>query len=190
MTVTLKNCSKLGKTYGTPLFILDEQKLEQNYARFYRSFSKRFPKVAVAYSYKTNYLPAICEKLRACGAWAEIIPGFEYHLACKLGVPPEKTIVNGPYKPEKELKQVLAAGCRVNIDSFEELGLVLRLANNSKHLGVGLRLSIPSDKIGLNRFGFAWKDAIKAAKLFVCLGPEHKRVLAFYASGASYLYIA
>ena len=46
--------------YGSPLFVLSERKIRENYRNAKRIFETRYPKVQFAWSYKTNYLNAVC----------------------------------------------------------------------------------------------------------------------------------
>ena len=80
--------SDLLKTHGSPLFVVTESVLRQTFCDFSRAFATpEFP-VHVAFSYKTNYLPAVCAILREEGAWAEVVSGLEYRLARRLGRSP------------------------------------------------------------------------------------------------------
>ena len=47
---------ELIKEYGTPLFVISEKQVRQNYNKLCEAFSK-YPKCLVAYSYKINYSP-------------------------------------------------------------------------------------------------------------------------------------
>jgi diaminopimelate decarboxylase len=46
--------------YGSPLFVLSEKQIRRNYQNAVRTFKTRYPKVQFAWSYKTNYLSAVC----------------------------------------------------------------------------------------------------------------------------------
>ena len=72
------------ETYGSPLFVVSEPVLRDLYRRFAKSFSDPEIDTQVAYSYKTNYLPAICSIMHEEGALAEIVSGMEYSLAGAL----------------------------------------------------------------------------------------------------------
>jgi diaminopimelate decarboxylase len=85
----------LSREYGTPLFVVDKNRLKTNYFHFYNSFKKFYPYVEIAYSYKTNPLPGALKALHEFGASAEVVSPFELWLALKLDVPPVKIIFNG-----------------------------------------------------------------------------------------------
>ncbi|RYG15199.1 MAG: diaminopimelate decarboxylase, partial [Chitinophagaceae bacterium] len=58
--------------YGSPLFVLSEKQIRRNYQAAVRSFSTRYPKVQFAWSYKTNYINAVCKIFHQEGSWAEV----------------------------------------------------------------------------------------------------------------------
>ena len=90
--------------YGSPLFVFSERKIRENIRDAKRIFETRYPKVQFAWSYKTNYLNAICRTFHQEGSWAEVVSIFEYHKAVSNGVPPEKIIFNGPDKTDEDTK--------------------------------------------------------------------------------------
>lgn len=58
--------------YGSPLFVLSEHTLRQNTQRIQKAFSSRYPQVMFGWSYKTNYLGAVCNTLHQEGSLAEV----------------------------------------------------------------------------------------------------------------------
>ena len=50
------------------------------------AMSRRWPKVRIAWSYKTNYLDGICKVFHSEGAWAEVVSGFEVEKALRREV--------------------------------------------------------------------------------------------------------
>ncbi|MFT7626205.1 MAG: diaminopimelate decarboxylase, partial [Myxococcota bacterium] len=105
--------------YGSPLFVFSEQRLRRRYREVYRAFALRYPKVQFGWSYKTNYLDAVCRIFHEEGAWAEVVSEIEYEMARRNGIPPEHILFNGPYKPLPALKAALAEGCRLHIDGYD-----------------------------------------------------------------------
>ena len=119
---------KLIEEYGSPLFVLSENKIRNRYKEVHTSFSVRYPKVQFAWSYKTNYLNAICNIFHQEGSWAEVVSGFEYDKALLNGVPGEKIIFNGPDKSIEELKKAAEHGSLIHIDHLDELYTLIDLA--------------------------------------------------------------
>ena len=60
--------------------------------------------------------------------YAEVVSIFEYELATKIGVSPSRIIFNGPYKSETDLLHALEAGSIVNVDSYNEVLAIERIA--------------------------------------------------------------
>lgn len=146
----------LCEKFGSPLFVLSETIIRQRYQELYKSFSSRYPKVKFGWSYKTNYLDAVCSVLHQEGEIAEVVSEFEYQKARRLGVPGNKIIFNGPYKPEAALKVAFSEGAMVNIDNFDE---ILKAESVAKELGkkvnIGIRLNMDTGIYPQwSRFGF------------------------------------
>jgi diaminopimelate decarboxylase len=159
----------LVEKYGSPLYIVSAATLRENYRAFFRAFSAASPRLRVAYSYKTNRLRSVLECLHAEGAWAEVASGFEYLLARHLGVPASRIVFNGPYKTQKELRRALREGALINVDHFDELGLVMGLAG-VRSPGVGIRINLDTGSPQLfNRFGFSVEsgEAMEAVRQLV-----------------------
>ncbi|MFA7409792.1 MAG: hypothetical protein WCY83_06165, partial [Bacteroidales bacterium] len=77
---------QLLRDYGSPLFILEENTIRNTYRKAKDAFESRYPAVQFAWSYKTNYLDAVCQIYHQEGSWAEVVSGFEYQKALANGV--------------------------------------------------------------------------------------------------------
>lgn len=141
--------------FGSPLFVVSESALRGLYRNFQATFSEPGIETRVAYSYKTNYLPAICAILNEEGAAAEVVSGMEYALARSLDVPPQEIIFNGPYKTRDELEMALGQGALVNIDNFDELTVVEQVAASlGRKARVGIRINFRYGPAPWTKFGF------------------------------------
>ncbi len=158
---------ELIKKYGSPLFVLSEEKIRNKYRDVYRSFTVRYPKVQFAWSYKTNYLNAVCNIFHQEGSWAEVVSGFEYKKAILNGVPGEKIIFNGPDKHIEDLKTAVENGSLIHIDHLDELYTLIELASHTERTPkIAIRVNMDTgvypmwDRFGLNyENNMAW-DAI------------------------------
>lgn len=119
---------QLVSDYGSPLFVISEKTLIETYRKMLKAFSLRYPKVQMAWSYKTNYLDAICRIFHKLGSWAEVVSGLEYDKALRNGVPGEQIIFNGPYKTKEELKKAIEHKSLIHIDHFDELYELIEIA--------------------------------------------------------------
>jgi len=116
-------------TYDSPLFIISEKTIREKYRQAHKAFSTRYPKVQFAWSYKTNYLDAVCRVYHDEGSWAEVVSGFEYDKAISNSVPGSQIIFNGPDKSREDLEKAIANGSLVHVDHFDELYTIVELAD-------------------------------------------------------------
>ena len=146
--------------YGSPLFVISEKTLRSNYQKAYRAFSTRLPKVQFAWSYKTNYLDAVCRVFHQEGLWAEVVSGFEYDKALRNGVPGEKIIFNGPDKSASDLRKAIQNHSLIHIDHFDELHLLTELsAETGERPQVAIRVNMDTGVYPLwDRFGFNYEN--------------------------------
>lgn len=142
MTLRGVDCLELAERYGTPLYVVDAERLRKNYEEFRDSFTARYPKVEVAYSYKTNPLPGVLTALDALGADAEVVSGFELWLALELGVSPDRIVYNGPGKTARDLELAVSRNIKLlNVDGSHEIDVVEELAGmHGRRQNVGVRV--------------------------------------------------
>jgi len=148
--------SQLIEQHGSPLFVVSEKKLRDNMRRIKRVFGARYPDVLFGWSYKTNYLGAVCNVLHQEGAWAEVVSQFEYEKAIGLGVPGNHIIFNGPYKSRQSLQTAVKDGARIHIDHLDELYLLEEITRELKQqTNVTIRLNFDTGYTEpWSRFGF------------------------------------
>lgn len=145
----------LVQRFGSPLWVVSEASLRGKYRELYRAFSTRYSRVVIAYSYKTNFLSGVCALFHQEGAWAEVVSGFEYDIAMKLGVGGGCIVFNGPFKTREELERAIKQGSMINIDSNQEIYVLEELASAmGKAVKVGVRINMKLCEADWNRFGF------------------------------------
>jgi diaminopimelate decarboxylase len=154
--------------FGTPLYVFSEHTLRRAYRDAHRAFSLRYPKVQFAWSYKTNYLDAVCRVFHQEGSWAEVVSEYEYEMARRLGIPGHHILFNGPYKPEPAIRRAIEEGAKLHIDHYDELHLTEKLARElGKKVPVTLRLNMDTgvfprwDRFGFNADNGEAMDAIR-----------------------------
>lgn len=147
-------------TYGSPVFVLSEKTIRETYRQAYRAFSTQYPKVHFAWSYKTNYLDAVCRIFHQEGSWAEVVSGFEYEKAIDNGVPGNKIIFNGPDKSEEDLTRAITNNSLIHIDHFDELYTIIELSEKlEKQPQVAIRVNMDTGIIPQwDRFGFNYEN--------------------------------
>jgi len=153
---------------GSPVFVLSEKTIRSKYRNIYREFSNRYPRVQFTWSYKTNYLDAVCCVFHQEGELAEVVSEFEYQKARRIGVPGHKIIYNGPLKSKASLKIAFEEDAIVNLDNFDEILFAEDIAGKmGKQVNVGIRLNMDTGIYPQwSRFGFNLENgsAYDAAK--------------------------
>lgn len=133
---------RLDEQYGTPFYLMDAERYRSNINNFLSAFKKRYEKVVAGYSFKTNYLPALCKIALEEGVMAEVVSEMEYELARKIGF--DKVIFNGPIKRPAIFEKALKHGAIINLDSEYEVEMICDYAKKHPNadLQVGMRINI------------------------------------------------
>ena len=161
--------SQLIEKFGSPVFVISENTIKQTYLQAKRAFSTRYPKVQFAWSYKTNYLDAVCKVFHKLGSWAEVVSGFEYDKALKNGINGTNIIFNGPDKSFEDLSKAIKNKSLIHIDHFDELYDIIDLAETlNEKPKVAIRINMDTgifpvwDRFGFNlENGDAWQAITK-----------------------------
>ena len=142
--------------FGSPLFVYSERTIRQKHREMEKAFSRRYPHVAFGWSYKTNYLQAICALMHQEGSLAEVVSGMEYEMARSNGIAGPDIVFNGPCKHMPALRRALAEGAMINIDHLDEMEDLEQLAGETgRPASVGLRINLDAGiKPMWSRFGF------------------------------------
>jgi diaminopimelate decarboxylase len=148
---------RLVEEFGSPLFVFSEHDIRAKARRAKEAFASRYKKVSFGWSYKTNYLNAVCQIFHSEGWLAEVVSDFEYEKARKLGIAGSEIIYNGPHKTRESLVRALNEGALVQIDNWDELILVESLVEKvKKPVPVGIRVWLDAGIRPIwSKFGFA-----------------------------------
>lgn len=166
MKYNYNQLDQLFNEVGTPCYLVNEDLFLTNIRNIRNAFVSKYPKTIVGYSFKTNYLPYICNLAKSEGCYAEVVSYLEYQIAKKVGFAPSNIIFNSPVKRKGEFFDALHSGALINIDSeYEVLYLEeYHKQNPEKDIKVGVRVNVAikdengnsaiygDEKIG--RFGF------------------------------------
>ena len=161
----------LVEKYGSPLFVYSERCLRQKHRQMHTAFSTRYPNVVMGWSYKTNYLSAICAIMHQQGSIAEVVSEMEYQKARAAGIPGEKIIFNGPHKSLAALEKAVKEGAIINVDHLDEIYDLEQITQKLKRkIHIGIRLNLDAGIYPQwSRFGFNLEtgqalDAVKRIK--------------------------
>lgn len=142
------------KKYGSPLYVFDKTGFEENYKSLLNAFRNIYPKYNIAYSYKTNYTPKICELVKNLGGYAEVVSGMEYALAKRIGYENENIIYNGPIKGSQMYEHIKAGGT-LNVDNIDEFENIERYAveHKNEQIKLAFRVNLDIGQGFISRFG-------------------------------------
>jgi len=152
--------SDLLAEHGSPLYVVSERTIREKSKKAYHAFTTRYPKVQFAWSYKTNYLDAVCRVFHQEGSWAEVVSGFEYDKAIQNGVKGSQIIFNGPDKTDADLKKAIENDSLIHIDHFDEMYSIIAISENSgKRPKVAIRVNMDTGVYPMwDRFGFNYEN--------------------------------
>jgi len=169
--------------HGSPLFVFSERQLREKYREAHLAFSTRYPRVQFAWSYKTNYLKAICNVFHEEGAIAEVVSDFEYQKARKLGMRGDQIIVNGPYKPRGFLMEAVHDHAKIQIDNHQEIRVLEEVAQaQGRVVDVAIRVNMEtSSDIPWSKFGFNYESGEATLAIKRICASEHLRLVGLHA---------
>ena len=147
---------QIARNYGDAFYLFDKNLFINNFNDLLSEFRKYYKKTEIAYSYKTNYLPAICKIVDDLGGYAEIVSDMELDVAKKSGVRYDKIIFNGPFKKKQAVEDVLLNGGLVVIDNLEEFEFIINFAERNINciFNISLRCNFDVNDSVVSRFGF------------------------------------
>lgn len=189
----------LREAYGSPLLVFSERQIRRRHRRLHDTMQMHYPNVELAWSYKTNYLGAICSIYHQEGSKAEIVSGMEYEMAKKLGIPGRDIIFNGPGKRPDELEKAIKDNVTLHIDHMDELYLIERIAGELDITpNVAIRVNMETGiSPSWTRFGFNYENGeafravqrLHAGKAMKLVG-LHTHIGTFILDAQAYYYAA
>lgn len=120
----------------TPFFAYDRQLLQMRVAELRAALPKS---VKLHYAMKANPMPALVGVMTSLVDGIDVASGGELKIALDAGANPAEISFAGPGKRFNELKQAIAAGVLVNVESLRE---VEELARISAELGQTARIAV------------------------------------------------
>lgn len=144
LTINNFDTVELAEKYGTPLYVIDEDAVENNCLRYKRLIEKYFGEGSMPlFASKALSYVDIYRVVNRAGIGIDVVSGGELFTAKAAGFPLEKAYFHGNNKTDKDLTDGLnyGVGCFV-ADNREELVSLNKLAGEmGKRAKVILRLS-------------------------------------------------
>ncbi|MDJ1168851.1 diaminopimelate decarboxylase [Roseofilum sp. BLCC_M154] len=135
--------SELVKTYGSPLYILDEEGLRAACRQYREAFKRYYPgEATVLYASKAWNCLAICAIAASEGLGIDVASGGELYTALQAGVPANRIYFHGNNKSATELAEALQVGCNVVVDNRLELQTLAQLTQDrGKTISILIRIT-------------------------------------------------
>lgn len=121
----------LAETYGTPLYVSDEDRIISRFREYQSEIGSLYGKVKVLYAAKANGNLAIIRALAREGAGADVFSPGELELALAAGMKPRDLLFNGSSKGPGDLALAVEKGVTVSVDSLDELLQLDAVASDS-----------------------------------------------------------
>ncbi|MBA3345622.1 MAG: diaminopimelate decarboxylase [Gemmatimonadales bacterium] len=166
--------SEIAEAAGTPVYVYNAEAIRAQYHALDHALSALPHRIC--YAVKANSTLAVLRIIRDLGAGADIVSAGEMARALAAGFPAGRIVFSGVGKTAEELRAAVRAGLgHLNVESFEELELLARIADEERRpVSVGIRVNpdvttvthpyISTGKSGI-KFGVPSDQVIAAAEL-------------------------
>lgn len=119
----------LAKTYGTPVYVIDESAVRDRCRSYLRAFRSKWPHVDVAYASKAFLVGEMVRLATEEGLSLDVVSAGELRLALWAGASPSKITFHGNYKTREDIELAVCSRVRsLVIDCLDEIDLIDRQA--------------------------------------------------------------
>jgi diaminopimelate decarboxylase len=122
------SAKELAEKYDTPLYVLSEKRIRENYNRLFTALIKGYKYVRIYYAAKANTNLTVLRILQSEGAYLDTVSPGEVFMGLSSGYTPERILFTGTSVRNDELKMLADANITVNVDSISELERLLKFA--------------------------------------------------------------
>ncbi len=138
--------------YGTPLYILDIDILEQQTERIREKIGRS---AKLCYAMKAN--PFLTERMAELTDRIEVCSMGEFRICRELGIPPEKLLISGVLKKKEDINEILdscGGKCAYTVESVRQFHYLAEWSDaRQEELRIYLRLS-GGDQFGMDENTF------------------------------------
>lgn len=119
---------ELAEKYDTPLYVLSEKRIRDNYNRLQNALINTYKHVRIYYAAKANTNLTVLKILLSEGAYLDTVSPGEVFMGLSSGFTPDRILFTGTSVRNDELKFLADANITINIDSQSELDRLLKIA--------------------------------------------------------------
>ncbi|HLN88665.1 MAG TPA: diaminopimelate decarboxylase [Candidatus Binatia bacterium] len=119
---------ELAEKYDTPLYLLSEKRIRDNYNHLYNALISNYKHLRVYYAAKANNNLAVLKILQSEGAYLDAVSPGEVFMGLSSGFSPDRILFTGTSVRNDELKFLADANITINVDSQSELDRLLKIS--------------------------------------------------------------
>ncbi|QOR34140.1 diaminopimelate decarboxylase [Clostridium sp. 'deep sea'] len=180
LTVGNVSTKQLAQKYKTPLYIIDQQCIEENIKNFKSWFSSDILDTQIVYASKALINGYMCNLIAENGLGIDVISKGDMVLLHKCNYPLNRVYLHGNAKSEAELEFALKHGVgRIVVDNFDELDRIKEICTKNDyktkilirvnpgvktHTHKYLRTALDSSKFGISLYRQNSYEKIKQLK--------------------------
>ena len=164
------SAKELAEKFDTPLYVISETRIRENYKRLYNALSRNYQKIRIYYAAKANSNLSVLKILETEGSYLDAVSPGEVFMALTTGFPPERMLFTGASVRNDELKFLADSNVTVNVDSLSQLDRLLKIAvpkvlsvRVNPEVGAGHHSHVITAGKD-SKFGLWEEDALKAYK--------------------------
>ena len=121
------SAKELAKEFDTPLYVISEKRVLNNFNRLYKALSSNYSKVRIYYAAKANSNLTLLKILENAGAYLDAVSPGEVLLALNSGFTPERILFTGTSVRTDEIDFIVNSNVTVNVDSLSQLNRLLKV---------------------------------------------------------------
>lgn len=191
--------TELAEQYGTPLYLLDEDRVRENCRTYVRAMGEAFPMALPLYASKALSIKRLYEIAAEEGMGVDVVSAGELYRAHAAGFPMERVHFHGSSKTDEEIRYgvSLGVGCFV-VDGVDELRALDQIAGTlGKRQRVLLRLTpgidphtfeaVSTGKVD-SKFGVPMETGQAEAFLTLALSMRNVEVLGYHCHVGSQVF--
>lgn len=119
---------ELAEKYDTPLYVLSEKRIRDNYNRLHNSLISNYKHLRVYYAAKANSNLTVLKILQSEGAYLDAVSPGEVFMGLSSGFTRDRILFTGTSVRNDELKFLADANITINVDSQSELDRLLKIS--------------------------------------------------------------
>jgi diaminopimelate decarboxylase len=180
---------KLAEEFGTPLYVMSERRVRENYRRLSSVFSRKYKKTRIFYAAKANTGLTILRILKNEGANLDTVTTGEVFTALEAGFPRDRVLFTGTSVTTDDLEYLFSKRVMVNVDSLSQLERMLKIGvpkilsvRINPELGAGHHEHVITGGKE-SKFGIWEEDASKAYQTAKKAGVKHFGIHMHIGSG-------